>query len=537
MKKLISSILFFLFSLQTFGITENDSILKQMFYTLENKKVFDAEKELKINTIRKQFQAPDISDNQRYKINDDLQSEFQSYKIDSAVFYLEKNLAVAKKLNNLEYIYRTKLTLTFMYWQMGKFFESLQLPESINREEVASISNELLRDYFEAYKRIYIYYANFQNDAYNMYYEKSHRYRDSLMPVIPVESKKYMVLTAEILTEQCQTQKAAEILEKLVKKSVADSHDKAILANIYAQDSDKIEQQIKYYAISAICDIKNAVKENTSMLALSLLLYQKGDIDNAYRCLQSAMEDAAFCNARFRTYEISKIFPVIDSAYKAKTLKQKKELKIYLLLVSVLSLFLILAIIVIYRHLVRIAKIRKELYHANLKLQKLNADLQNSNWQLAEINLVKDTYLAKFIDLCSNYIEKIDNYRRSLNKIAREGKTEKLLNELKSDKFINNELQAFYTNFDETFLRLYPSFIDDFNNLFPETERQTLKQSEILNTELRIYALIRLGINDSSKIALFLRCSITTIYTYRSKLKHKSLFRNSLEEQIMKIGK
>jgi hypothetical protein len=149
---------------------------------------------------------------------------------------------------------------------------------------------------------------------------------------------------------------------------------------------------------------------------------------------------------------------------------------------------------------------------------------------------VKETYLAKFIDLCSNYIEKLDNYRRGLNRLARDGKLENLYDELKSSKFINNELSDFFTNFDETFLRIFPTFIEEFNALFPEEERQTLKQGEILNTELRIYTLIRLGINDSSKIALFLRCSITTVYTYRSKLKNKSLFRDSLEEQVLKIG-
>jgi hypothetical protein len=130
----------------------------------------------------------------------------------------------------------------------------------------------------------------------------------------------------------------------------------------------------------------------------------------------------------------------------------------------------------------------------------------------------------------------LNNYRRHLNKIANSGKTEELFKSLNSSKFIDEELNDFYTNFDETFLRIYPTFIQDFNALFPEDEKQVVKQGEILNTELRLYALIRLGINDSAKIAIFLRYSITTIYTYRSKLKNKSLFPENLEEQVMKIG-
>jgi len=271
----------------------------------------------------------------------------------------------------------------------------------------------------------------------------------------------------------------------------------------------------------------------------------------AYKYIQSSIDDAVFCNARFRTYEITKIFPIIDGSYQTKVIKQRKELKLYLLLMSILLLFLLAAVIYVYRQMHRMAKIRKELYHTNLKLQDLNTDLQDSNTRLhdlnnelmhvnrklSETNLVKEAYLGKFIDLCSHYIDKLDNYRRNLNRIATSGKVEKLYAALKSTQYIDMELKDFFHNFDQTFLRIYPTFIEDFNALFPEEERQMPKAGDLLNTELRIYALIRLGINDSAKIALFLRYSITTVYTYRSKLKSKSLSKESLEEQVMKIGK
>ena len=537
MRKIFLIIFMCLFSVQMFSRTENDSILQNLFYILNKKSNFDNDKEEKIAQIKKRSNIPNLSDNQQYNINNELQNEYHSYKIDLAILYLEKNLLIAKKLQNFEYLYRTKLTLSSMYWQTGKFFEALQLVESINRKQ---IPDELLSEYFEAYKRIYKYYADFQNDADKEFFKKSVAYRDSLMNIIDCNSKRYQVLEAEILTEKNETQQAAKIIEELFEKSVEDSHDRAImanvLANIYRQQGDTA-RQIKYFALSAVCDIKNSVKENASMLALALLLYEQDNIDDAYHCLQSAMDDAMFCNAHFRTYEISKIFPIINSAYQGKMKKHNSELKLYLLLACVLSVFLIFAIIVIYRYLHRIAKIRKELYHTNVKLQNLNVDLQNSNNQLTETNLIKELYLAKFIDLCSNYIEKLDNYRRSLNRFVRDGKMDELVKELKSSKFIDSELDYFYINFDETFLRIYPTFVKDFNAFFPENDKLTLKPNEILNTELRIFALIRLGISDSSKIALFLRCSITTIYTYRSKLKKKSLFTDNLEEEVMKIGR
>jgi hypothetical protein len=398
-----------------------------------------------------------------------------------------------------------------------------------------------------------MYYASIEGNIPNEYYFQSNLYRDSLLQLVQPNTLKYNILTAEKRRDENKTEEAKKFLKESLENIQSENHDKAIVANILANIYKKegnVEMQKKYYAISAICDIKNAVKENTSMMELALLLYGEGSIDEAYKCIKSSMDDAVFCNAYFRTYELSKIFPIIDSAYQEKTVKQKTELQKYLLLVSVLSVFLIFAMLYVYRQMKRIAKIRKELYHTNVKLNILNTDLQQSNIKLQELNdqltatnqkltetnRVKEAYLGKFIDLCSNYIEKLDNYRRSLNKIANSGKMDDLLKSLKSTLFIENELSDFYTNFDETFLRIYPTFIADFNALFPEEEKQVPKQAELLNTELRIYALIRLGIQDSAQIAVFLRYSITTIYTYRSKLKNKSFYPENFEEHIMRIG-
>jgi hypothetical protein len=547
-------ILVFIISAELSARPEKDSVLQLLYETLNRKDDYIRVKEQRIDDIKRLLEMPDLTDNQRYNFNNRLQDEYNSYQIDSATHYLELNLNLAQKLNNIEYLLDTKLMLCFMYWQSGKFFEAIQLVESIDRRSLDTLPKRILFSYYNAYKRLYRYYADAQNDKNNDYYRRSRLYADSLILMATPETQDYNLWIAENLTEERRTKEAAAILTDLLSKSANEDHNRAILAsilaNIYRKEGN-IEMQKRYYALSAICDIKNAVKENTSMQSLALILFQEGDIDNAYHCMKSSMEDAVFCNSRFRTYEITKIFPIIDSAYQEKSLKQRQELKIYLLLVSILSFLLFIAIISVYRYMNRITHIRRELSDTNKRLQELNYDLQKSNEQyhllnnellevnlrLSETNLVKETYLAKFIDLCSHYIEKLDHYRRTLNRYARDGKMEELYGELRSSQFINNELSNFFTNFDETFLRLYPTFIEEFNSLFPDGEKQHSKPGEILNTELRIYALIRLGINDSSQIALFLRFSITTVYTYRSKLKNKSLFRDSFEDQVMKIGR
>ena len=502
------------------------------------------EKEQRINDIKLLLKTPDLSGYQVYSIYNQLQKEYNSYKIDSAVYYSEQNLLIAEKLKNLEYIYDTKLDLSFSYWLEGRFLEAINLLDNLDRKLFDILPKRLLISYYESYKRLYLYYAS--GDKNNNYYFVSNLYRDSLLNIFPENSQSFRILSAEKLADENNTEGAKQFMFEALQISTSEDRERAmfsnILAAIYKQEGNR-EMEKKYYALSAIFDIKNAIMENTSMMSLALLLYEEGDIDNAYKCMLSSFEDAVFCNARFRTFEISKILPIIDSDYQEKTAKQKSELQKNLLVVSLLSLFLIIAVIYVYLQMKRIARIRKELYQTNVKLNKLNHDLQKSNNQLlevnhelAETNRVKEAYLGKFIDLCSNYIEKLDNYRRNLNRTANSGKIEELFKSLKSSQFIDDELNDFYTNFDETFLRIYPTFISDFNALFPEEEKQVIKQSELLNTELRVYALIRLGIIDSAKIAVFLRYSITTIYTYRSKLKNKSLFPENLEEQVMKIG-
>jgi len=511
---------------------------------MRDKNLYMIEKEQRINDVKHLLKTPDLSDQQIYSIYDQLQKEYNSYKIDSSAYYGEQNLMIAEKLKSLEYVYDTKLNLSFSYWLQGRFLEALNLLDNLDRKSFDLLPERLLISYYESYKRLYLYYSS--DNKQNHYYAISNLYRDSLLNIVPKDSQSHRILMAEKLTDENDTKGAERLLLEALQISKPENREYAmfsnILAGIYKQEGNR-EMEKKYYALSAICDIKNAVKENASMMALALLLHEDGDLDNAYKCMSFSFEDAIFCNARFRAFEISKVFPIIDSEYKDKEATQKFQLQKNLVVVSLLSLFLIASVIYVYLQMKRITRIRKELYQTNVKLNKLNQDLQKSNNQLLEVNQkltetnqVKEAYLGKFIDLCSNYIEKLNNYRRNLNRIANSGKTEELFKSLKSSRFIEEELNDFYTNFDETFLRIYPTFISDFNALFPEEEKQGVKQGELLNTELRLYALIRLGINDSAKIAVFLRYSITTIYTYRSKLKNKSLFPENLEEQVMKIG-
>lgn len=529
---------------------EQDTTLHTLYGLIENKDIYMSEKENRISEIKKLLNIPSITDNQRYDINLKLYNEYKTYISDSAIYYARENTSIAEKLNHPVWIYESKLDLVSLYIIAGMYIEAIDNLKSINNK---NLPDWLQIKYYDCNKQLYNYYSS--NNPYTLVYlEKSNLYRDSLLNVLDKESNHYKIVYAEKQHDENRLAEARQIIKQLLEQTESDTHEKAVLsyalANIYKKEGN-ISQQKHYYAVSAICDIKNAIKENASMQALASILYETGEIERAYDCIKSSMEDAMFCNARLRTYEVSQIFPIIDTAYRENINKQKSELQLFLILVSILSIFLIIAVIYVYRQMKRVARIRKELYQANIKLNKLNTDLQSTvnqlndvnkelsdvNNQLLEANQIKEAYIGHFLDLCSTYINKLEKFQNSLNKKAVEKKLDELYKMLKSNKMIDDELKELYENFDNIFLHLYPNFVEEFNSLLLEEERFTLKPNELLNVELRIFALIRLGITDSSKIANFLHYSANTIYSYRTRVRNKAAVpREEFESLVMKIG-
>jgi cell division protein FtsL len=291
-------------------------------------------------------------------------------------------------------------------------------------------------------------------------------------------------------------------------------------------------------------DIRAAVKDNASMAALSTLLYNENKIDRAYEYIKFSFEDAAYFNSRLRYMQISNILPVVTAAYQSKSDKQKAHLRNLLIIISLLSIVLLLSILFIYNQVKKLAKARKELQTVNLKLRDLNVHLSDANTRLNELNNelsesnhVKEQYIGNFFSICSDYIDKLDGFRRNVNKQIADREVAELFEKTKSKRLIDDEIREFYDNFDHTFLQIYPDFVEDFNALLNEDEQIVLKKGELLNTELRIFALIRLGINDSANIAKLLRYSVNTIYNYRVKVKNRaSVPRDDFENYVMKIG-
>ncbi|MBP4136985.1 DUF6377 domain-containing protein [Flavobacterium geliluteum] len=541
MKKFLLLILLIFLVCPVQASDSTKTILAKLNYALANKQKYVLLKEERILNFKK-LKSENLSKEQEYNYNKALYAEYQKFNSDSAILYVKKNLKIAEKLQNKELKDWAQLQLANLYSSSGKYRESEAILKIIHKKDLAK---SLLPNYYVVYREFFEHYN--ANSISKQYIAQIAKYRDSLLAVLPSSSLDYKINLIQKNISQKKLETAKKQLFVLLKDTKEEDSQYAMITYLFGsiyESTHELELRKKYYALSATADIKNAIKDNASLQELALVFYEIGDVDMAYKLTQSAIEDALYCNVQFRTLLMSEVYSIINTAYLEREAKRKTELQLYLLCISLLSVFLIVAVIYVYKQMKKVSKIRGELYETSQKLVELNKDitetnnqLQERNAQLSESNHIKEEYIAHFFHLCSTYINKIENYRIILNKKATAKQFDEIHKMLKSTTLIDNELEELYKHFDSIFLNLYPTFVKDFNALLIPEEQVVLKQGELLNTELRIFALIRLGINDSVKIAAFLRYSLSTIYNYRTRARNKAaVSRNDFEEMVVKIG-
>ena len=282
--------------------------------------------------------------------------------------------------------------------------------------------------------------------------------------------------------------------------------------------------------MSAISDITCPLKENLSMQELAMLLYQnpEPDLVRANRYINYSMEDAMFYNNRLRMLEIAKKFPPIVNTYQNKWIEKNTVLVRAVYFISFLGILLVLAMLYIFRQLKLLRTQRSIVTDMNEQLKELNSELLKTN-------RTREEYVSLFIELCAAYIDKLNKYQDLVKRKVKAKQVDDLLKIANSSKMSDSDARQFFVNFDTAFLTLYPNFVSEFNMLLREGEEIVPAKGEILNTELRIYALVRLGIKDSSRIATLLFYSPQTIYNYRTTVKNKAKNREEFEEQVKKV--
>ncbi|MBN2807702.1 MAG: hypothetical protein JXR22_13680, partial [Prolixibacteraceae bacterium] len=278
----------------------------------------------------------------------------------------------------------------------------------------------------------------------------------------------------------------------------------------------------------AIEDIRLANKENVALINLANRLFQQGKIEQASAYLDVALEDASTFGALQRKFQISQIQPIVEAARLKINEEQKDRIKRYAIVVTLLSLLIVVILGLLFLNLQKVKAVQKEIRKTNLSLQQVNQKLR-------EVNLIKNEYIGHFFKTNSDLIDKLEDFRQRIENKVNSRKIDDLLH-LISKQNIKEEREEMYRTFDTVFLTIFPDFVNKFNALFPADDRFEINSTGQLNTDLRIFALIRLGISDTEKIAHILNYSVHTINTYKTKIKNRSVVSNDdFEKEIMKI--
>ncbi|MGB1241184.1 MAG: DUF6377 domain-containing protein [Chitinophagales bacterium] len=574
--------LFFFNNSLLWSQTNIDSLLNQLDQAIAEENRYIALKESKVAALKEQLQNQSITRAATYELNSQLYEEYKQYKFDSALHYIYANLDLSNSFNNPQELIEAKLNLSAILTATGMPYESIENMHTIPKKK---LNPDDLHDYYYTYKQAY---QKLDEHTLNVkyapdYYTKTKLYQDSLLQSVSTDSYAYLLEAGFLAFEEGELEEAEGIYLDLCENHLSFGESlyaraAGTLAGIYERKGQLLLQK-KYIILSAISDIQAVVKENASLTTLAILLYKEGEINRANKYIEYALEDANFYNARLRKIEISQVYPIITNAYELQMEKQKNELRFALIGITAISFLLFFALTYIYLQMRKLSLARKNLHNVNQELEqangqlnKLNQTLQSTNHQLnasneqlnesnersnalnqelqqsnsrlnklnkelQEANYIKEEYIGHFLNQCSAYIDKLETYRKIVRNKVQTKQYQKLVKLTEPTTLLKSELKEFYNNFDNAFLRLYPDFVKKFNGLLEDDKQLRLKKGELLNTELRIFALIRLGIVDSYKIANFLRYSVNTIYNYRSKIKNKSAVeREKFEEYVMEIG-
>ena len=531
MKKNLLLGLLLVFVLPATGIANNPALFDELESALKQRAYYSRQKENRIDSL-KLLQYPSMEKDKLFQLYNSIYEEYYTYRFDSAMQYVDREEATAIKLSNPSYRNLSIIHRSILLSTSGYFSESIQ---NLQQIDANTLDNTLLIEYYTAYEWAYSMWAEYSNDKVYAprYYQKEILYQDSLINVLPAGSPLQHYWKAEnyyrhqrYTNAESDYKKALEGLPVNVRLYAMVTYG---LALVYARTGNWDEYE-HYLIKAAISDQVCPLKENLALQELALYIFKNrsGEVARANRYLGYSMEDALFYNNRLRMLEIAKKFPAIVLSYQEQNLIKSKRLQWSLVCISLLSIGLVISLIYIYRQMHQLRKRRKI-------LADMNAELQHLNKELVTTNHTREEYVSLFMDLCAAYIDKLNKYQDLVKRKVKAKQTDDLLKLVNATRLSDTDAKEFFVNFDTAFLNLYPNFIEDFNALLREDEKIIPKRGEILNTELRIFALIRMGIKDSSKIATLLFYSPQTIYNHRSAVKNRAKMRDSFEKQVEEL--
>ena len=499
-----------------------------------------AEKENRIRNLKDGVKTMSLTDDQTYDLNLRLYDEYVAFRFDSAFYYVEKNVERFRHTDDHDRFAASAIRMAHILSVTGLFDRARRLMDEIDPEQ---LGDEQRVAYYNQQSELNLYRSEMAQYTpyFNDYIQKAQYYRQLIIQTAPKDSYDYIFSLATYTCETGNPDKAIQMMEDYLPKLDVSTRDYSIvtstLAYFYQCKGDR-ERQEFYLLLSAISDEQGAIRENNSLRTLAEILMARGENDIAYRYLYQSITEARFYGSRLRMMQVGRMAPQIMNLYDKERAQTQRNTYIYLGIISFISLILfgIMAYTLVLLRKKKAAG--RQIEAMNKTLTAHNEQIQAVNSQMKEANRIKDEYIGRFLELSSNLIKQGEERSKQLNRLARDRKLEELYAELKSSQAINSGIRMFHQNFDEAFLNIYPAFISEVNKLLTPDNAFVISEgdSRRLTTELRILALIRLGISDNQDIADILRSSITTIYTYRSKLKSRSVNKDTFEDDVRKIA-
>ncbi len=519
---------------------------RQLYQTLdsliEHYDQLTADKERRVAAIKEGVKGITLTAEQQYDLNQRLYDEYVAYKFDSAFYYIDKNVKALRKSGNHNRFAASAVRMAHILAVTGLFDRARRLLDEV---AVDSINDQQKIAFYNQQSELNLYRSEMaQNTEYFYdYIQRVQYYRQLVIQIAPKDSYDYIFNQATYTCEAGDTNKAIQMLEDYLLKLEEGTRAYSIVTSTLAffyQTKEMHQQQERYLLLSAISDERCAIRENNSLRILSEILMNRGNNDDAYRYLLQAISEARFYGSRIRMMQVGRMAPQILQLYDAERTQTQQRTNLLLAIISFISL--VLAGIIVYTlrlyHKKHAAGL--QIIEMNKILAKHTEEIETVNTQMKEANRIKEEYIGRFLELSSMLLSNTEQRMKQLNRLARERKLEELYAELKTMEPVNTGIRTFHSHFDTAFLNIYPHFISEVNKLLtPENQFITDNDgatAKRLTTELRILALIRLDITDNQEIADILRSSITTIYTYRSKLKAKALNKETFEDDVRKIA-
>ena len=522
--------------------TSNRQLYQTLDSLIEQYDQLTINKERRMENIKEGVRGINLTPEQQYDLNQRLYDEYVAYKFDSAFYYIDKNVKPLRATGDKERFAASAVRMAHILAVTGLFDRARRLLDEVN---VDSISDKQKIDYYTQQSELNLYRAEMAQYTiyFHDYIERAQHYRQLVIQIAPKDSYDYVFNQATYICEEGDTDKAIQILEDYLPKLQQGSRPYSIVTSTLAffyQIKDMKEQQERYLLLSAISDEQCAIRENNSLRLLSEVLMSRGENDEAYRYLLQAISEAKFYGSRIRMMQVSRMAPQILQLYDAERTQTQHRTNMLLIVISIISLILVGIIVytlILYRkkHAAGL-----QIIEMNKVMARHTEEIENVNAQMKEGNRIKEEYIGRFLELSSNLISGGEQRLKQLNRLARERKLEELYAELKTMEPVNSGIRTFHSHFDTAFLNIYPNFISEVNKLLNDDSQFVIESDDApvkhLTTEQRVLALIRLDITDNQKIADILRSSITTIYTYRSKLKAKAINKETFEDDVRKIA-